>query len=141
MLYTMSAKELSISQEQLDALILVYHLLDKKLLVHIKDEPWSRDKFENQYSNARFNMCHWHGQAWDSEVRKECGTVMCIGGAAEAFGNVDFHFGMPTELDKLFYPDVKIDMNEITPDQAKQALYNYLTMGHPEWDEVLKGSV
>lgn len=89
-----------------------------------------------------FNMNH-------AGAVNQCGSVSCIGGTmAIAMGIRDeaeiaqFVQDPPSlALRKLFYPcddlDMRMEMDEITPEQAVQAIDQYLTKGFPDWRSVL----
>jgi hypothetical protein len=84
-------------------------------------------------------MSYW------SDDGAHCGTVHCIGGWAEKLGKVEFVGARrPKALECLFYPDTldddaifDIDWTTISSDHAASALRNYLTLGDPQWDQVI----
>lgn len=94
-----------------------------------------------------FNMRWWDTMEFlaetteDFQVKKdqECGTCCCIGGWANKFGASfnQYRNNRNEMLDRLFYPDVE-EAFDATPEQAAQAIENYLTHGDPLWEEVIR---
>lgn len=135
----MSAADLEITEDQLAALIKVLDAMERGEFVHVP-HPRVDSEFKSTFSGA-FNMGHW-----DSHT--SCGTVCCIGGAAEQLSpgvyfkrlwiGGDDNLKRNEELDELFNPLCRIERYEsITLDEAKQALRNYLTTGTAKWREIL----
>lgn len=147
----LDSNQLGISLEQRDALILTLDAMESGKLVHVPmDEPckvriisYCVDDEDRDFTGG-FNMDFW------SISTKQCGTICCIGGAAEFLGGISFsndtrgfpsRDGIPETLRDLFFPDndasVAVDMRAITVEQAAQALRNYLTLGKADWADVL----
>lgn len=80
-----------------------------------------------------FNMNYWHKQF-------TCGTAMCIGGWLEQRTGEGINDFIPSGLNELFYPNGEIadDYCLITPEQAADAIDNYLEYGKPYWGVVLR---
>lgn len=130
-----TAEELNIPQDIYDALRKVGQMLCDGTLVHIdEDDIYSKNSIS---PDVLFNMGCWKEIA-------NCGTVCCIGGSIEHFGKLTIPhsviWGDPdddrSELGYLFYPD-PYDFETITPQQAVQAIENYLTTGQARWEEIL----
>jgi hypothetical protein len=132
------ADALGVTEKQLIALVMVYDLLKTGSLVHIKQ---SECKIKSQFKAMyRFNMSSWQQIVFqDKDGTDYCGSVVCIGGAAEAIGNVEFdEIDDSSGLGQLFYPcGLEVSLDDITSEQAKIALYNFLTTGRPKWVDVL----
>jgi hypothetical protein len=145
------AHELSLNAAQYDALCKTLVLLETGKITHIKTDPelkscWSLDK-NNEFS-GHFNMRYWGGLIGSHYYRRgyECGTISCIGGLAELVaGKPVFHNGSstynPDTLHYLFNPSCipVTQWDEITTEQAAQALRNFLTTGRPNWKEIVNG--
>lgn len=130
-----SASDLEISEEQRSALIKVLVLLETGNLVHVSvDYKTCSPYYDHLSFCGLFNMSDWISN-------RECGTVCCIGGAAELVGGVSFASNVATHathtLRRLFYPKGVDDWNAITSEQAACALRNYLTIGEPKWESVV----
>jgi len=148
----MTAEQLNIDTELHASLIRVLKGLESGKLRHVPD---TNDP--DFISPSLFNM-----SVVAQPQSDHCGTVGCIGGWAYALMNgkkVDgiwifdreradnFVSNAPTEdLRELFYPgnyscqSDRWEYDNITAEQAAQALRNYLTNGRPEWEEVLAGT-
>jgi hypothetical protein len=151
----MTAEQLNIDTGLHAALIRVLKGLESGKLRHVPD---TNDL--DFISPSLFNMSVVAQR--QSLASDHCGTVGCIGGWAYALMNgkkVDgiwifdreradnFVSNAPTEdLRELFYPgnyscqSDRWEYDNITAEQAAQALRNYLTNGRPEWEEVLAGT-
>ena len=128
--------ELGLSAEQHAGLVATLAALERGELVHVPDpgHDWKVDKEQYQMHNG------FHMRVWTLDGLNGCGTVCCIGGWAEQFGDVAFDI-FPNEdgqeaLAELFYP---ADENAFTatPAQAAHALRNYLTTGKANWSEAM----
>ena len=133
----LTAEQLDIPQDWHDALVMVLRAMERGEIVHLPKVnvilPRSYDDdLDPRLFLGRFNMNHWQENA-------DCGTVCCIGGAAEILGKVQFTLDerLP-ELNNLFYPNINYDHNAITVEQAQRALQNYLTIGESSWQDILK---
>lgn len=137
------ADQLGLTEKQRDAMIVFLGMCERGEIVHAGHEDYSIPKGEH-----RFNLNTW----WDNEeidpLRRECGTVGCIGGW------IDFICGVRTlderltisilnsspaesELRGLFFPGMDFDWKEVTVAQAGLAVRNYLTLGQAKWEEIL----
>lgn len=135
----MTAAELKLSEKEHAALIKVLGMLERGELIHadltkarrLEDRPDDGEILTNH-----FNMDQWRNK-WD------CGTVACIGGTAELVGGFRFRsgengqLGGNLDLEELCYPNIASGYADITPQEAAQALRNYLTTGKAKWEEVL----
>jgi hypothetical protein len=120
----LSATSLRISDDWLQALIKTLALMESGELMHIPLKEITPEVFER--GPRLFNMGQW-----------ECGTVGCIGGTAEIVGHVNFWgYGSHAALYNLFFPRHP-EYDEITLEQATQALRNYLTTGSAQWESIL----
>lgn len=115
-------------------------------------EEWLRDGARHATDGLGFNMETMHSTS-DNEYdynENECGTAMCIAGAAGQFNkiknpsNADIYYKekypeIEGELEELFYPDYWEDTNgyPIDPQQALQAIENFKENGDPRWAKVL----
>lgn len=125
---TKSAAELGIPEAHRIALVKTLELLESGKLVHAQPLHWME---HDRPFVDQFNMGFWNDKL-------DCGTVCCIGGAAEVLGGVSLSDCATRELSELLHPDVsKEDMKEITPKQAATALRAYLTTGESNWETVL----
>jgi hypothetical protein len=142
------AAELGLNRAQYDALCKTLVLFETGKITHVKIDPnmrshWSSD---NEFS-GNFNMRYWGGLTGSSYycLGHDCGTISCIGGLAELIaGKPVFHHGGPDIPDKvayLFNPSrVPVGQwDEITAEQAAQAIRNFLTTGEPGWEEIVNG--
>lgn len=126
----MTSEQLGIPEEWRSALAEVLVMLESGELRHIPKSDFDRCQ---PYGSARpkwFNMSAWN-----------CGSVCCIGGAAEIVGGFMFK-DHHESLANLFYPDIDNEpfltsYDAITPEQAARALRNYLETGAARWAEVL----
>lgn len=135
-----SSAELGITEPQKEALMKTLVLLETGRLVHITGEFSVKTIFSPHYT-GHFNM-----RAWSAE--SDCGTIRCIGGTAEAVGNVKFDiwsYGSGANesdprrrLYDLFSPPFSNrKWGEITNEQAATALRSYLTTGDAKWHEAI----
>jgi hypothetical protein len=134
------AAELGISEPQRDALMKTLVLLETGKLVHVVGDLNVRSVHSELYTG------HFSMRAWSADT--DCGTVRCIGGTAEAVGQVKFDnwsYGesYPAEhpqqrLYNLFSPPRATTMwRAITDAQAATALRSYLTTGDAKWHEAV----
>lgn len=117
--------ELNISDQQFEALLKVLGMLERGELI------WhSAVGRGDKLKTMRFNMNNW--------PVVHCGSVGCIGFWAEKIGKVSFDvFDLTAELDDLFYNDIATINVNTKPEEAAQALQNYLTTGKADWADVL----
>lgn len=136
--YFLSAEQLGLSTKQLTALIDVLGRLERGEFKHISEEDFLHDD-RHSINIVGFNMGAF-----------ACGSVHCIGGWADRLHGTDFatmtanynpHKGLRwLRLYELFYCDeTPIEMEEITPAEAAEALRNYLTTGDAQWAKVIGG--
>jgi len=133
----LNADQLNIPQDWYEALLKVYHAMERGELKYVSeiDMKYSDFSMETQKFSGLFNMAEWRANVVG------CGTVCCIGGTAELLGKVDFGIDCHSEeLENLFYPPNHDDYNHITVEQAQEALRRYLTIGAPQWEYVLGGA-
>lgn len=129
----LSYETLRISEEAHDALVEVLSLLENDKLKHVKmtavdDVVYStKAKF-----TGHFNMAYVTYQF-------KCGTAACIKGTAELLRREWYLFNDRDNrpLYNLFYPNVEVDYENITPAQAAFALRSYLEEGYPNWEGAL----
>ena len=133
----LTADQLDIPQDWHDALVLVLRAMERGEFKHLPevnvvDARWYDEDLDPRLFLGRFNMNFWQENA-------DCGTVCCIGGAAEILGKVHFTLEerLP-ELNNLFYPGNNYDYNAITVEQAQRALQNYLIVGDSRWQDILR---
>ncbi len=131
-----SADELGITEPQFDALRKTLVLLETGKLQHAIDFEYRDGDGALQFT-GHFSMDDWGALA-------SCGTVACIGGTAELVGKLepDELYVIATRdtnpaLRGLFYPDLDMNWDNITPDQAATALRSYLTTGDAKWHEAV----
>ncbi|MCA6108162.1 hypothetical protein [Bradyrhizobium cenepequi] len=135
-----TAETLGITQKQKDALVKTLRLLEGGKAKHVDPPPIAIDcERKRRYSfDGLFNMRVW-------KKKTDCGTVACIGGTAELVGGVKFTdvtMNDNLELAKLFYPHSGgLPFSAITVKQAAKALRNYLAVGAPLWEKVLRSAV
>lgn len=139
-----TAEELSITEEELAALLKVREGLASGCFVHVPDveEVDLPDDEDSPLVKARkFNMNY-------TGIQASCGTVACIGGWMKTVMTPD---AIPSEMrdyvygyrhhviGKLFFPKLEIDdYDRITPEQSVQAIDNFLATGDPRWSEVVE---
>jgi len=132
----LSAKDLDLTERERTALILVLGVLESGEITwtQVDDiDDMDGPDYEPPPGN-HFSMAYWLEEG-------DCGTVCCIGGLAEKLGNVQFPFDDPRPVNGLFFPvafERVIELHTITVEQAAKATRNFLTTGHPDWNEVLK---
>lgn len=143
-----TAKELGISQQAIEALQKVLVLFETEKVRYIPEDeyqlrgypdmPYAVDSSNPNSAKILFNMSSWSSP-------RDCGTVCCIGGTAALISGIDFNAlvhsrnGISKEIQslyRLFYPDCS-GYDDVTVDQAAQALRNYLTTGEPQWPQVM----
>jgi hypothetical protein len=140
----LSAQALDISNRRYKAIVGALAFLESGKVTH---SPNYEHGIVGKGKN--FNMSCWY-----NSTSYECGTVGCIGGWAEWVDarerkvKLEWHSLFPMELfhhsnhnfhaglNNLFYPTVDLP-DDITIPQAIKAIRNYLTMGFPDWKEVV----
>ncbi len=133
-----SASDLGLTDNQRDALALTLGMLERGELIHVVPSDLSPDYVDvDDNFTGHFNMDSWN------LTYRECGTVCCIGGAAEIVGKLpddSLWDACDTNepLYRLFFPNhCTENFESITMAQAACALRNYLTTGEPNWEEAL----
>lgn len=139
----MTAAELGLEPAQRDALVAVLGMLERGELVHVRPSREELPGTALRISGPRigqFNMLYWASDT-------DCGTVHCIGGAAEVVGHLETYsldraanarYGTP--LYRLLYGRtvdgrcLPHDIYDCTPAQAALALRSYLTVGEAHWE-------
>lgn len=138
----MTAAELQLPEEYHRALILTLRAGERGELVHAPEDILKYEVMwgipDERLFLGRINMSNWR-------VGVSCGTVCCLGGAAEIIGNLpiwtldkyahDLAAKGVRGLRELFYPPANMDYYSITVEQAMAALRSYLTTGKPNWGE------
>jgi hypothetical protein len=120
-----------ISFAELGALLGVRTLLANGLLAHVPYRNHGR-------SGHRFNM------AVACSTNDQCGSVQCIGGAMGVImgydkdGAVRYVENASGGLSKLFFPPQDYRYVAIEPKQAIKAIDNFLKVGKPLWEKVLR---
>lgn len=132
----LTPEELNISDKQFNALVQVLGMLERGEL------PWHCKNLIKP-TDIGFNMDRWY----ESEIMPECGSVGCLGYWCNKLGGHVSRFAVKnSELEHLFYPNRNSDgsksklpkfYEDITPDEATQALRNYLGTGKADWAGVL----
>lgn len=132
----MTAEALDLTDQEYAALVTTLGMLDRGELKHVPG-PAINEHFPLAFS-GHFNMQWWN-------QKHACGSVCCIGGAAEVVGNLQMDSlneksNMNINLGNLFYPDVygHEGYEQITVEQAAAALRNYLRTGEARWEEILE---
>lgn len=131
----LSAERLGLEQKHFDALVMTLHAMERGALVHKPVAAWDTAAVDRSKFNGLFNMA-----VWESGTR--CGTVCCIGGSAEILAGLSscqllLAADRNKKLEQLFYPNsVERNLCDITVDQARDALANYLTTGDANWRAV-----
>lgn len=125
----MTAAQLNITDAQYDALKKTLVWFETGKSVHTKLEYRGRRRIGSDAPH-RFNLALWIAEY-------DCGTVACIGGTASLLGKVSFdgwvnHAG----LTNLFNPNIL--KQNVTVEQAAQALRNFLQTGHAGWGRVIR---
>lgn len=130
-----TASDLGLTEKQLAALVATLGMLERGELAYF-DRHRDSSRGESSALPSYFNMSDW-------SARYRCGTVCCIGGAAQAIGKLT-RWELPDAalsmegLNDLFYAfSTPTSLNDITVEHAASALRNYLTHGEPRWAEVL----
>lgn len=146
------------TQEERNAMAEVRDALRRGELRHI-NEPEIAALEEGEYG---FNMAFPMVDNVTSYDRHRCGAVGCIGGwmylamtkgfsAASKLTGEDYlaatsyveRYGWDGDLKELFYPEDSmwctgiVNYDSITPDDAAQAIDNFLEYGDPKWPEIL----
>lgn len=126
-------------------------------------EPWERQRLEEMLTHLdtlqhvedvyldfdtqrpTFNMNHTASRDYD------CGTVACIGGwcslveqgadlnkiTAKQVNVADDYVTSATDsLRDLYFPPADIVYESVKPEQAKEAITNFLKTGDPQWDTI-----
>jgi hypothetical protein len=132
-----SATDLGLTKKQHAALVATLGMLEREELPFLDREPLDGlSSGESSDLPSYFNMAQW-------SAGYPCGTVCCIGGAAQAIGKLTRRelpdAALRSEgLNDLFYAfSTPTSLDDITASQAASALRNYLTHGEPRWAEVL----
>lgn len=122
--------DLGLIDIEFEALVKVLGMLERDELVHypIPVKDWNIVLKPQKHRENWFHMNCW---LWE----RDCGTIHCIGGWAEAIMGQKFQSRTP-ERTALFFPDEKKGY-DATPSQAAIALRNYLTFGEPRWSEAI----
>lgn len=127
----LSAKQLNVTEEEKQALLLVLSALERNEAPHLKGVS---SEFDGNKKPGFFNMSVVIG-------KHECDTTACILGWARFLSNNNNLFYTAWErnqLGVLFGMTRKpIPLNQITPGQAAQALRNFLSTADPRWEEIL----
>lgn len=119
------------------ALLAIRDDLRSGALPHSKvSDPFSRDIG----TPSQFCMLHFRG-------RGDCGTAACLGGhlshrlgeSGEGWYWRDRH--MEKLFEPLFFPPRKMRYSAITPDQAADAIDNFLVDGDPRWEVVCADTI
>jgi len=130
----LTPEQLKISPKAHRALVLCLNAMERGELTHVDvSNPTFVEESGTNFT-GHFNMAEWNAE-------RSCGTVACIGGTAELLGEMDFfeETGANFALENLFYPVLhNTSLNDITVEQAHEALVNFLTTGSARWQEVLK---
>lgn len=137
----LSAEELKIEPKWRDALIEVLHRLESGELRQFKyHETWGH-AYQASYTGKvppvmLFNMNNWSAPS-------ECGTVHCIGGAAEEIGGFKFpryDSGVLKlrSLNALFHPNTGEDWHTLPPDRAARTLRHFLETGQVCWQKKIR---
>lgn len=147
----LTAEELGLTEQHKDALHKVLDLFDEGLIKHVHScHNMNTPEGERKDKYYVFNMNTWN------EEYLPCGTVACIGGTAEIVGKCSFDEDFLIDrvesqlmseenydnIHSLFYPSVtqcaKVNKcyADITVEEAREALFNYLTTGKPNWEKV-----
>lgn len=77
-----------------------------------------------------------------ASTERACGTAMCIGGWVAAYAGVDpdkYVLNVNNKIWELYYPRGAGEWcwQDIGPEEAAQAIDNYLDCGRPDWDKVM----
>jgi hypothetical protein len=99
---------------------------------------WERQGPVSDEAIFYFNMAHWY-------IRSGGNRICCIGGLVEVLTGYNLmHKAEKTHLALCypdgFYPTVSAHVSRyqaITPDQAADAIDNFLYEGDPQWDRIL----
>lgn len=123
----LSAEALKLNAREHKTLIKILGMMERGELKHV---PMGMSSLEIGEFTGHFNMQYFN-------VKRECGTICCIGGTArllapeESFPTCDRY-----NLRNLFYPiDSGLPWENISVEMAARALHNYLTTGHANWKE------
>ncbi len=128
-----TAADLGITDAEFNALAKVLGMLERgELKAH---DARDVQAWQGNAMPTYFNMVSWNSLA-------DCGTVCCIGGAAEYVGGFEtahFHHNNNFRLRQLLGIDggSLLTVRPATPEQAAIALRNYLTCGEARWAEAL----
>jgi hypothetical protein len=135
-----SPADLGLTDQQFDALAKTLVLLETEKVKHVPEEVWelADEVYEGEVAFCGlFNMAMWGS---DDSHPRECGTIACIGGTAALISGDKAMFrgllhSQKPMLHNLFFPNHgSCDWDDITVEQAGQALRNFLTSGDPRWD-------
>lgn len=138
-----TAEALGVTDAELDALIKVLGMLEREELRHAIFDvralfvPVTAPRSQVPWDGL-FNMVSWNSCV------AECGTVCCIGGAAEIVGSLprrslSVRRDNNSALERLFFSvtATPVEMAKITPAQAAIALRSFLSSGEPRWAEAM----
>jgi hypothetical protein len=127
----LDASTLKVSENELQALIKVLGMLERDEFEHHTE----RKDIRNKYG---FNMGCYHSLRSNEH---SCGTQGCIMGWANYFDNTTFsdisESSSDIEVLNLFYADFASRLTSVRPEQAAQALRNFLTTGKSDWRSIL----
>ena len=125
-----TARQLKISRKTYDALKVTLDAFETGKIVHRNlRNAYAVEGYDSDGSKPKkfgFNMSDWH-------THYECGTVCCIGGAAELFSGITIREREDPNLYVLFYPNDIIVWERVSVAQAAIALRNYLRDGTANW--------
>jgi hypothetical protein len=146
---TLTAQELSLPQNVVDALIAIRDDLRDGKYPHRRTDsnigwcPAPPFRVRQPAGPVYFNMAHWC-------VRSNQDRVCCLGGLVEMLTGYSLVDSRPrrSPVLALCYPPTgpdewpltvpQVTMYEaITPEQAADAIDNFLYEGHPHWERIL----
>lgn len=129
----MTAEELELPQWVYDGLLSARNMLNEGHIRHISFDVLADQNYSSEPKDVIwFNMAHW-------AEKFDCGTVCCIGGLIELITNAHLRSEVIDGwrgLERLFYPPG--DMKNVSISKSLRAIDNYLTIGHPQWYDVLE---
>lgn len=129
-----SAEQLGLKQPEWEALIKTLTLMEAGAIIHATTDMKQAGK---RVEGHLFNMSNWKDYY-------QCGTVCCIGGSAEVFGNLR-HQSMD-KASKRLYREGNLNLHNLffnwegspSPKEAAVALRGYLTTGKTDWSFMLQ---
>ena len=133
-----TAADLDITDKQYDALIMTLEKMESGEMKKTNSFQGIKQTKKTEFSGL-FNMAVWLGKS-----EHNCGTVGCIGGTSSLLAKDknlwDGSKSIP-QVDELFFPSINnTNLMHITIAQATQALRNFLTIGTPNWEDVIDTS-